>query len=124
MNQTHLGVFGQNDLVHFRNLRIWAERGLTHIEDAKTNGYQTVPVVDMLDRTKALSDMVGQSSRRDRNDPMDNAFRSEHRDVVEGLIGVCRKAQVQGTPDDESAARDNARRRAHTIVVPGLTEFM
>ena len=110
-------------VANYKFLKVWPERGLVHIEDMRTGGYQSIQVREMLYRLRALSEMV----RETRKDP---EFRKKKSKEVLGEIeelqraileleGVCRKAQEQGMPSDPSAVRDLIRRKACSIQVPG-----
>ena len=112
---------GDDGIVIFGPLRIWAERGLIHIEDSRDNSYECLSVRTALQRMKAISDMLGNSTQRDINseDQFDRANRDRHQRMLDSMIEITRKAQNQGMPSDASARRDLVRRRPKSIVVPG-----
>lgn len=124
-----LSFIGHNtsaDVVLFDNLRIWAERGLIHIESTTDGDYKVVSVKTMLERMKGVSDMLGNSSARDINteSQFDRAWRKRNQDMIDGMIRVVRKAQEQGMPSDAGASRDLVRRAKKTFVVTGLNAGM
>lgn len=114
-------VSGDRDVVRFGSLRFWSERGLIHIEDANTNGYECISTCTALQRMKAISDMLGNSTKREMysEDQFDRANRERHLCMLEGMIQILQKAKEQGSPWDPSACRDHVRRRPKSIVVPG-----
>ena len=115
-------VLRGDDVVRFGPLRMWAERGLVHIEDSRDNSYDTVSVRVCLQRMRALSDMLGNKTvdrQKNSTDQFDGEFRRRNTEMLEAMTEVCRRAQIQGMPDDASARRDLVRRRAKTVVVPG-----
>ena len=97
-------------------LYMWAERGLICWEYAKTNGYGTMYWRDAAERVLGLSEMLS------RRDPNDDALYRDERERLQRFVcsmeDVIRKAKEQGSPDDDVAARDLARRRAKTVMVP------
>lgn len=110
---------GEHDCTKFRHLRLWAERGLVHIEDSRDGSYETISVRAALQRMKGIQDMLINT----RNDPgTRHLIRSddflEQQRFVEDMIEVCRKAKEQGMPYDASARRDQVRRRPKTFVMP------
>lgn len=119
-------LFGQNNMVcQFGSLRIWAERGLIHIEDAKDNSYTVVAVRTALKRMQAISDMLRNSRVKMLSD---KAMYGDEFDrqmkMLDQMTEVCRKAQVQGMPSDASARRDLKRRLPTTVTVPKLNYAM
>ena len=112
-----------NDVVRFRHLRMWAERGLIHVEDSRNNEYKVVSVRVMLQRMRAIQDIIANSRPASRQahsaDPFDRAWLEENQGMLEAMVEVVRNAQVQGMPSDASARRDLVRRRPKTVVVPG-----
>lgn len=112
-----------NEVVRFRHLRMWAERGLIHIEDSRNSEYKVVSVRVMLQRMKGIQDMITNSKPSQRqthsNDQFDRAWIEENQGMLEAMVEVVKKAQVQGMPSDASARRDLVRRRPKTVVVPG-----
>ncbi len=111
---------GNRDVVRFGDLRFWAERGLIHIQHARTGAYDSISVRAALERMKAIADMLGNRRSMNTEDQFDQANRKRHQDMLDGLVEICRKAQVQGMPSDASARRDLVRRRPRTVVVPGI----
>jgi hypothetical protein len=61
--------------------------------------------------------MIGNSSAN-RDAGADSAMRAEMQRIIDRSIELARKAQIQGMPDDPSAARDLRRRRPVSVVVP------
>ncbi len=123
MSVTFFGkhVLGEDDVVRFGQLRFWAERGLIHCEDGRTNGYESMSVRTFLHRARALSDMLGNSSTREMNteDQFDQANRLRHLRFMERCAMIATKAQEQGMPSDPTASRDLVRRLPKTIVMNG-----
>jgi hypothetical protein len=111
---------GEEDVVRHGHLRMWAERGLIHVEDSRDNSYECVSVRTCLQRIKAHTDMLGKTSKREMytEDQFDRQNRKRIQDMVDAMTVVCRRAQVQGMPTDASARRDKVRRRPKTVVVP------
>lgn len=112
-----------SDLVVHEHIRMWAERGLIHIEDARDNSYKVVGVREMLYRMKAVQDMLRNSSATARqkhsHDKFDKTRMDKDQKMLDAMVEVVRRAQTQGMPHDASARRDLARRRPKTVVVPG-----
>lgn len=112
-----------NDVVRFGHLRMWAERGLIHIEDAKDNSYNIVSVRTMLHRMRGIQDMLKNSKPGTRqahsHDQMDRKWVEENQNMLDAMVEVVRKTQIQGMPTDASARRDLVRRRPKSVVVPG-----
>lgn len=110
-------VIGNKDVAHTKDCRFWAERGLIHCEDSRDNSYQSYSVRTVLERINALNEMVG-NSRADRKGFM---FEDQIRDLqnfIDTMAALCKKAQEQGQPMDESARRDLVRRMPKTVVMP------
>ncbi len=118
-----LGTSNSTDknVVITKHLRMWAERGLIHIEDSRDNSYNVFAVRTILHRMRGISDMLGNSSEREMHSEsqFDRAWRAEQVEMLEGMVNVVNKAKEQGMPSDPSACRDLVRRRPKTIVVPG-----
>lgn len=110
-------IGGGHNLVKHKNLRIWAERGMIRIEDAKDNSFRTISVREALNRVKALSDIVKNSTAVD--DYFDEV--AAQQSLVEDLVRVIKVAQEQGSPDDPSAVRDLKRRQKTQMVVPSMS---
>src|SRR4051794_17851667 len=91
-----------HDVVVFGNLRFWAERGLIHVEDRRNNSYECYSVPTALRRVNAISEMLGNSTRREAytEDRYDQAERKRHQDMIDGLIYLLERAKVQGMPSD------------------------
>lgn len=108
-----------SDVVIFKHLRMWAERGLIHIEDSRDNSYESVSVLTMLWRMKAIMDMLKNSTRREKGsfDQFDHQTHDEHQQMIERMVEVTNKAKVQGMPSDASARRDLKRRRRTVVAV-------
>lgn len=117
------GAAVDQGVVKFGHLRMWAERGLIHIEDARNGEYKSVSVRVMLHRMKGIQDMITNSKPSQRqahsHDQFDRAWLAENQGMLEAMVEVVRRAQEQGMPSDASARRDLVRRRPKTVVVPG-----
>lgn len=125
MSITFIGqhaVVSPQDVVRFGPLRVWAERGLIHIEDERTGGgYKVHTVKTALRRIKAVSDMLGNSVRMRQKygvDELDQLEWNRQMKAVEGIVALASKAQAQGMPSDPTAVRDAHRRLPKTIGVP------
>lgn len=105
------------DVARYRNLRLWAENGLVHWEDARNNAYDSMPVRSCLHRINALSEMLG-NTRESRKGAMDEAFRIELQGFIEAAAQVCQKAREQGEASDASMVRDRIRRLPKTVCMP------
>ena len=101
-----------------REVRYWAERGLIRVEDSLDNSYEVLSVRQFLRHAQALSAMLGNSSAKKDAGP-DTQLRAEFQRIIDRAVELARKAQIQGMPDDPSAARDLRRRRPVSVVVPG-----
>lgn len=101
-----------------RVLRVWAERGLVHMEDSKDGSYQVKSVRDAALHLKGINDMIGNSIRDGHLNYADEV--AMHQKFISECEGVLKKAQEQGMPTDESAVRDLKRRRATTLTVPSM----
>lgn len=119
---------GDADVVIHDNIKMWAERGLIHIEDDRDNSYKVVGVREMLYRLKAVQDMLKNSKPSQRvkhsHDRFDRDLIDKTQKTIDQMVEVIRKAQEQGTPHDASARRDLARRRPKTFAVPGVGDSM
>ncbi len=100
-----------------REVRYWAERGLIRVEDSLDNSYEVLSVRQFLRHAAALSAMIGNSSAN-RDAGADSAMRAEMQRIIDRSVEIAKKAQIQGMPDDPSAARDLRRRRPVSVVVP------
>ncbi len=108
-------------VVRTKFLRMWAERGLIHVEDSRDNSYNVFAVRTILHRMRGISDMLGNSSERQMNSEstLDRKWRAEQVEMLEGMVEVIKKAKEQGMPSDPTACRDLVRRAKKTVVVPG-----
>ncbi len=98
-----------------RVLRVWAERGLVHMEDSKDNSYVVLPVRTALEHLGGINKMIGNSIHET------HLYRDEvemHQKFIDQCVEVIRRAREQGTPDDPSAVRDLNARRAKSFVMP------
>jgi hypothetical protein len=113
---------GSRDVVRFGFLRFWAENGLIHVEDARDNSYECMSVRTALRRVNAISEMLGNSTRREvyTEDQFDRANRLRNQNMLDGITNLLQKAQIQGMPDDPSAMRDVVRRLPKSVVVPTM----
>ncbi len=109
------------DVTIFGPLRMWAERGLIHIEDSRDGSYDAVSVRVALTRMRGISEMLGNSTQRDVGceDQFDRKNRKRHLDMLETMSAILNKAKIQGMPSDPTASRDLARRSKKQVVVPG-----
>ena len=114
-------VLTGHDVVITKHLRLWAERGLIHIEDSRDNSYNVFSVRVILHRMRGISDMLGNSSDRQvhSESTLDRKWRQDQLNMLEGMTEVVRRAQRQGMPSDPTASRDLVRRRPKTVCVPG-----
>lgn len=114
----------------YGHLTMWAEHGFIRIIDSnpKTDSsqrYTTVAVRSALHRIKGISDMIKNTRRaKHSHDQYDSAKLEVDRRMVEEMTEICRLAQIQGTPDDPSAARALARARPTTVVVSNPKAIM
>lgn len=123
MQTTFMGggvVLEPTDVVRFGPLRIWAERGLIHVEDSRDNSYKKVSTRDELFRLQAINDMLANSRQKGSEDQFDASNVTRIRRAVEGMIAVCQKARTQGDPFGESKAlaRRLVRTMPKTVVTP------
>lgn len=112
-----------HDLVIYGPLRIWAERGLIHIEDARDNSFETISVNDCLLRINGLSEMIGNSRRGGGPKSKDSftKYMDEIEDLqraIDQLVDTCRKAREQGMPDDPTAQGALKRARPVSVSMP------
>ena len=111
-------IIGNNGVVKHGNLRIWAERGMVRVEDARDNSYKTVSLRDFLLRIQALNDIIGKSS--------DNGVYADERhklqSMVEQYVEVARRAREQGEPENPDAVKARQRSRTQQASVPDLTD--
>jgi len=96
----------QHGVVNHGPLKMWADRGLVHIEDSRDNSYETHEVKEMLARIAAISDMMkhpidGTESSKERKAIHEERVRQQ--DLIDSMIPVIRKAQEQGMPGDKTA---------------------
>lgn len=114
-----------HDVCEFGPLRIWAERGLIHIEDARDNSYKAEAVRTALRRVKGVQDMLANSKAElTGNGSMTVQEYERQQRMIEKMVDVCAKAQVQGMPSDQSAVRDLVRRLPMSVTVPSLKSIM
>ena len=112
-----------HDLVIYGPLRIWAERGLIRIEDARDNSFETLDVRETLLRLNGLNEMIGRSKRGGKGSRT-NSFTKYAEEIqnlqemIDNVTEVCWKAREQGMPTDPSAVRDLQRRKATSVSVP------
>jgi hypothetical protein len=107
-------LIGNSGVVKHGNLRIWAERGMIRIEDARDNSYVTVQLKQFLFRIKALNDAIGKSS-----DSWEYA--DERRDMqrlVEEYVAVAKRCYGQGEPENKDAIKSRKRSRTRQVSMP------
>lgn len=115
-------MLGNHDLLQYRKLRVWAERGLIRVEHTETGQYEILSVVDATKRALAISEIA----RLRRKNPRWKKYFDEiaaQMDFVDRMHDVLRKAQEQGMPTDATARRDLVRRRPVTVSVPGSIDL-
>src|SRR5690606_10188059 len=95
-------------------LRMWAERGLVHWEDPRTNGYGSMRWKTAARRVLALSQMVGNKTTEKGLGKYANERYIIQRFVTE-MEKVIARAKLQGSPDDPEACREAKRRRRLSI---------
>lgn len=115
----------EHNVCRFGQLRMWAERGLIHVERASDGMYRVVQVKNMLHRIKAMSDMIRNSLDEDRKaiSKMNDAEKltlEDHQRMVDKMIVICQQAKEQGMPDDPSARSSilNARPKTFQMTTP------
>lgn len=108
----------ETDVVRFGKLRFWAERGLIHIEE-NNGAYSSISVLTALQRMNAISEMLGNSSRRAMHseDHFDQNLREYHLNMLNGLTVLVQRAKEQGMPGDPSAHRDYKIKRKKVFTV-------
>ena len=111
-------IGGQHGVVKFGTLRLWADRGIVHIEDSKDNVYTTISVKEALNRMQAISDMV--TNTLEMKGDITRFFKAleSNQEFLDQMVKVCRKAQIQGMPTDPQARKELARRRPTTVFLP------
>lgn len=107
-------LFGQGKVVNYEQLKVWAERGLICIEDARDNSFVQLSVKDALLRIRAINDTLQQAKKIG----MKERTRDAQQKFVERMLPIIKQAQEQGMPTDASAVRDLNRRRKKQVVVP------
>jgi hypothetical protein len=111
-----------NDVVKFQNYRWWAERGMIHWENMDTGDYGSQSVRITLQRLRGINDMV-KNSLEDVNKSGQKLFYHDevekHQRYIDNMTELCKEAQRQGMPTDDGAAKDAARRRKKTVIMPG-----
>jgi hypothetical protein len=113
-----LMLLNQDDVVRFQGHRWWAERGMIHCERLNDGSYESMTVRQALLRLKAINDMVT-NSLSDRHATGQKLLYSdeirEHQQFIDKMVGLIKKAQDQGRPDDPKAVKqklqDNRRVR-------------
>lgn len=114
-------IIKRDGVYHYKNLKIWAEGGLVHVEDTRTGDYGAESVREALQKTLALSEMIGNSGRN-RTDAKEwlhyNDAVEALQTLVENLIAVCEAAKEQGEPGDPVADHEHARRLPKTFIQP------
>ena len=107
-------------VLKYRAQRVWAERGLIHIEDGRNSSYSCISVREWLGRLRALQEMVMESRKDPENHAYEAAIQLETlQQAIERGDRIARQAKEQGMPTDPSACRDLARRGRVLGVVPG-----
>lgn len=104
--------------------RWWADRGLLHVEDARDNTYESVPIRTFLQRLKAVNDMIGNSKTTLAKEGFahKDELNRQQRFVEEGMELV-RIAKEQGEAGSPDAVRDASRRKSLTLVMPDNRMF-
>lgn len=112
------------DVARLGRLRLWADRGLVHVEDERTGEYDSMSKHTALLRTNALSDMIKKRRDAHTEDQFDRARRQTIMAFVERMAEVCAKCEVQGMPDDPSAVADKVRRLPLTVAIPNEDAYL
>lgn len=101
-------------------LRVWAERGLVHIEDASDNSYDSVTWQEALQRVKGLNDMQLRFDGTESAELRARMFeeREKVQSFVDQMLVVIQKAKEQGSPDDPSATHALLNARPKRFVMP------
>jgi len=114
-------ILGQHGVKQYRNLRIWAERGLVRVEDARDGSCETLSVRDALLRAKAINDLVAEGLARTRNRTTDAMFHTseiqEMQKLVEDVIAACKQAKEQGEPSDPKVIEDRKMRAPKSFAI-------
>ena len=117
----------RDSVVNFGNQRWWAERGMLHMEDKRTGEFRTVMVHDVLLRTKALNDMIGNSLAHPQGTTAYTDEMLRIQSFIESMLELCKKAKAQGRPDDPKVVaqmRRDAQGKTRLHVMPGaLSQF-
>ena len=117
-------ILGQHGTLCWGDLRIWAERGLIHIEDSRDSSYKSESVAAFLVKVKALNDMKmkfdGTESSAERKAIIED--RSRIQKLVEGAIDVAHRARAQGMPDDSTAGSSIRASRTVSVAVPRVVD--
>jgi len=111
---------GNHGVVRWKGKRFWAENGLVRCEDSADNSYTVTPVRRQLHRIRAVHDMLGRSEGfiAQYHDQV-----VEHQNFVDDMIDVCRRAQVQGMPEDPSASSSLARSLPKSVSMSGSSRI-
>lgn len=110
-------LLGTNNIVNLGPLKYWAERGLVHCEDSRDGSCETIDTKIILERIKALNDMIGNTKRKVPGLMHADEIRT-HQNFIDDMVQLCRAAADQGSPDNPDAIKDLRRRRPATVVVP------
>ena len=106
-------------------VRFWAERGLIHWEDSRTNFYDSLKWQEFVSRLKGINDtLVVDKGASKSMSAAEVALRNATQQQVEQGLQIAEQARAQGAPDDASAIRDLARRRPVTVCNPGRLATM
>lgn len=120
----HIMGHGHDVCVH-GPLRLWAERGLIHVEDARDNSYLTMSLRTCLERINAHVEMLKNSREQMRRTGfMDVAEYNRIQTMVELMTEVCQKAKAQGEPFNDEAVRDAKRRLPTSVLMPAGAAIM
>jgi len=117
-------IGNQHGVVYFgprsnpKAVRWWADRGQLHWEDARTNAYGIVPVVEFLGRLRAINDMISNGKRTETKGMMHADEVIRHQSFVEEALELVRKAKEQGMPQDPEARRHKAQDLPISVVMP------
>lgn len=96
-------------------LYVWPERGLVHTEYSKTNGYESMSIRDALERTRALSEMVGRSNSSQAHLFLDERLQLQR--FIEESLRVIQVAKEQGDPFASGVAETLRQRRKKSVCV-------
>lgn len=84
-----------------RAVRYWAEHGMIHYEDSRTNVYRCMSVREFAGRLKAVNDLLENKSRTKNKGFWDWQYVDLQAKFVQDGVELCRLAQQQRAKMDE-----------------------